>query len=73
MENVTDINQIKMAVLKKTAEYAYKGILLEKVDEIPFELIDGPKPRFRCCVYREREIIRQRVRLSMGKIPTGSH
>lgn len=73
MENVTDINQIKMAVLKKTAEYAYKGVLLEKVDEIPFELIDGPKPRFRCCVYREREIIRQRVRLSMGRIPTGSH
>lgn len=73
MENITDINQIKMAVLKKTAEYAYKGTLLEKADDIPFELISGPKPQFRCCIYREREIIRQRVRLSMGRVPSGSH
>ncbi len=73
MENVTDINQIKMAVLKKTAEYAYKGVLLEMAENIPFELIEGHKPKFRCCVYREREIIRQRVRLSMGRIPAGSH
>ncbi len=73
MENITDINQIKMAVLKKTAEYAYAGTLLEKAGDIPFELIDGPKPQFRCCIYREREIIRQRVRLSMGKVPAASH
>ncbi len=73
MENITDINQIKMAVLRKTAEYAYNGTLTQKADEIPFELISGPKPEFRCCIYREREIIRQRVRLSMGQIPAGSH
>ncbi len=73
MENITDINQIKTAVLKKTAEYAYKGILQEKAAEIPFELIKGPKPQFRCCIYREREIMRQRIRLSMGQIPAGSH
>ncbi len=73
MDNITDISQIKMEVLKKTAEYAYKGNLLQMADQIPFELIPGPKPEFRCCIYREREIMRQRVRLSMGKIPAGSH
>lgn len=73
MENITDINQIKMAVLKKTAQYSYEGILNEKVDFIPYELIDGLKPQFRCCIYREREIIRERVRLSMGKLPSTSH
>lgn len=73
MENITDINQIKMAVLKKTAEYAYKGILAQKAEEIPYELVKGPKPEFRCCIYREREIMRQRVRLSMGRIPAVTH
>ncbi len=35
----------------------------------PYDLIQGIKPQFRCCVYREREIIRQRVRMAMGKLP----
>lgn len=70
MENITDINQLKMEVLKKTAEYSYKGILEDKVDDIPYEIIKGIKPQFRCCVFREREIIRQRIRLAMGKLPS---
>ena len=32
-------------------------------------LIPGPTPQFRCCIYKEREIIRQRVRLAEGKAP----
>jgi len=73
MEKITDINQIKMAVLKKTAEYAYEGKLLEAIDDIPFEIIPGQKPQFRCCVYREREIMRQRLRLAMGRLPSSIH
>ena len=73
MENITDINQIKMAVLIKTAQYAFEGTLDEKQENIPYELTDPIKPNFRCCVYREREIIRQRVRLAMGRIPSNLH
>ena len=32
-------------------------------------MIPGPEARFRCCIYKEREIIRQRVRLAEGKCP----
>lgn len=73
MENITDINQIKMAVLQKIAEHAYDGVLEDKKDEIPYEITDPIKPSFRCCVYREREILRQRVRLGMGRLPAGLH
>ena len=72
MDEITDIIQIKNEVLKKVCEYAYEGTLEEHVDQIPFEIIKGITPRFRCCVYREREIIRQRVRLAMGKLPADS-
>ena len=54
MENITDINQIKMAVLIKTAQYAFEGTLDDKQENIPYELTDPIKPNFRCCVYRER-------------------
>jgi len=73
MENITDINQVKMEVLKKIAEYSYENTLLQKAENIPYELVPGPKPHFRCCIYREREILRQRVRLAMGKVPSNSH
>lgn len=73
MEQITDINQIKNAVLYKVAEYAYEGTLEDKMEGIPYELTDPIAPSFRCCVYREREILRQRVRLAMGRLPSDLH
>ena len=46
-----------------------KGTWISK-EEIPYKLIPGPQAQFRCCIYREREIIRQRVRLAEGLCPT---
>ena len=65
--------KIKYNVLHEVAKLAFSGELDEKRDEIPFKLIPGPKAQFRCCVYKEREIIRQRVRLAEGKCPSGMH
>ncbi len=59
----SDINEIKHDVLQRTAHYAYKGVLNESKEKIPYEIVSGRKPKFRCCIYREREIIRQRVAL----------
>ena len=68
----SDINDIKFEVFRKVARLAFEGTLEEKRDDIPYELIPGHKPIFRCCVYREREIIRQRIRLAEGKFPVDS-
>jgi len=65
--------KIKYNVLHEVAKLAFSGELEEKRDEIPFKLIPGPKAQFRCCVYKEREIIRQRVRLAEGKCPSDKH
>lgn len=69
MQEITDIVQIKHEVLKSVAQHAFAGKLYDDYETIPYELIRGIKPQFRCCVYREREIIRQRVRMAMGKLP----
>lgn len=63
----TDIKKIRYEVIKEVAKQAFAGNLDEKKDEIPYTIIPGIKPQFRCCVYKEREIIRERVRLAMGK------
>lgn len=62
--------ELKYEVLKRVAENEFNGTLnSETIDSIPFKIIPGTTPRFRCCVYKEREIIRQRVRLAMGNPP----
>lgn len=64
-----DTRQIKFEVLQSVAKHAFEETLWEHRDDIPFELIPGEQARFRCCVYKEREIIRERVRMAMGKTP----
>ena len=64
-----NVIKIKHDVLYEVAKLAFAGELEEKRDQIAFELIPGPTPQFRCCIYKEREIIRQRVRLAEGKAP----
>ena len=64
-----NVIKIKHKVLDMVAKLAFEGELDAKRDSIAFELIPGPTPQFRCCIYKEREIIRQRVRLAEGKAP----
>ena len=66
-----DAKQMKFEVLLRVAQLAYAGDLEEKSDSIPYDIIPGRVARFRCCVYREREILRERVILARGKhLPT---
>ncbi len=67
MYNDENVIKIKHDVLYEVAKLAFDGTLEEKRDFIPEKLIPGPVPQFRCCIYKEREIIRQRVRLAEGK------
>ena len=64
-----NVIKIKHDVLYEVAKLAFAGELDEKRDNIAMSLIPGPTPQFRCCIYKEREIIRQRVRLAEGKAP----
>lgn len=67
-----NVIKIKHDVLYEVAKLAFAEELEEKRDGIAQSLIPGPTPQFRCCIYKEREIIRQRVRLAEGKAP-GMH
>lgn len=67
MQYDNDAKQLKYRVLKIVAENEFKGTLEENLEKIPYEVIPGPLPEFRCCIYREREIIRERVTAARGK------
>lgn len=62
----TQIQYIKYKVLKETAILAWKDELLEHILDIPYKAIPGTTPTMRCCVYKERAIVAERVKLAMG-------
>lgn len=61
--------RIKHDVLSAVAKLAFEGNLEQERDHLPEKLIPGPQAQFRCCIYKEREIIRERVRLACGESP----
>ncbi len=67
MQYDNDAKELKYKVLSKVAELCYEDRLEEKRDQVPYDIIPGPLPTFRCCIYREREIIRERVTAACGQ------
>ena len=65
----SDSSQFKFDVLVEVAREAFDNDLSEeKVNAKAKQLVQLGGERFRCCVYKEREVLRQRVRLAMGKM-----
>ena len=58
--------QIKHEVMYEVAKLAFEGKLEEERDHIPMKLIPGPKPQFRCCIYKERAVVEERIALGLG-------
>lgn len=62
----TKVQHLKYKVLRKVARQAWNETLLEKLVDIPKIIVPGKTPTMRCCVYKERAILGERVKLAMG-------
>lgn len=62
----TKVQHLKYKVLREVAREAWNNTLLENALDIPKKIIPGNTPTMRCCVYKERAIIADRVKLAMG-------
>lgn len=62
----TKVQHLKYKVLREVARKAWDDTLLEKVLDIPKEIVPGKTPTMRCCVYKERAILGERVKIAMG-------
>ena len=62
----TKVQHLKYKVLREVAREAWAGTLLENVMDIPAKVVPGTTPTMRCCIYKERAILGERVKLAMG-------
>ena len=61
----TKVQVLKYKVLRQVARLAWNDELGNVVD-IPKMIVPGKIPTMRCCVYKERAILAERVKLAMG-------
>ncbi len=62
----TKVQHLKYKVLREVARQAWNDTLLENILEIPKIIVPGNTPTMRCCVYKERAILGDRVKVAMG-------
>lgn len=62
----TKVQHLKYKVLREVARLAWDGTLLENLIDIPKTIIPGNVATHRCCVYKERAILGERVKIAMG-------
>ncbi len=62
----TKVQHLKYKVLREVARLAFEDKLLENLLDIPEKLVPGKEPTMRCCVYKERAILGERVKIAMG-------
>ncbi|MDO4199036.1 MAG: 4Fe-4S dicluster domain-containing protein [Erysipelotrichaceae bacterium] len=69
----TKVQYLKYQVLREVAKFAWEDTLAENVLGIPESIVPGRKPTMRCCVYKERAILTERVKIAMGNYKDNDH
>ena len=68
--NDKSIVDLKHHIIREICRLAWDdAITHENREKIVYSVSPGPKPQYRCCIYKEREIVRGRIRLAMGQSP----
>lgn len=62
----TKVQHLKYKVLREVARLAWNDTLLDHVLDIPMSIVPGKTSTMRCCVYKERAILSERVKIAMG-------
>ena len=62
----TKVQYLKYQVLREVAREAWNDTLLQNLMDIPKNIVPGNEATTRCCVYKERAILAERVKIAIG-------
>src|SRR5690349_7820057 len=66
----TQLKEFKYLVLKEVISLVLNDKLNKnELDKIPYKIIDRKNAEYRCCVYRERAILYEKMQLATGSLP----
>lgn len=62
----TKVQHLKYKVLREVARHAFEDRLLECYNDIPGIIVHGKTATMRCCVYKEKAIVAERIKMAIG-------
>ncbi|MDO5559017.1 MAG: 4Fe-4S dicluster domain-containing protein [Oscillospiraceae bacterium] len=62
----TQVQYLKYKILRDVAKHAFDDQLINCYTDIPKSIVKGPNSTMRCCIYKERAIVEERVNLALG-------
>ncbi len=63
----TQVRRMRKRIFKEVANLAYQSKnLKDDMEALPYKIVDYDEPEYRENIYRERAIVRERIRLAMG-------
>lgn len=62
----TKVQNLKYLVLREVAKHAWNNNLQDAPIDVPKTIVPGKKSNMRCCVFKERAILLERVKMAMG-------
>lgn len=63
----TQVQYLKYKVLREVARHAWNdSLVFEHFNDIAKTVVKGKEPTMRCCIYKERAIVSERIKLACG-------
>ncbi|MEG2676158.1 MAG: ferredoxin, partial [Clostridia bacterium] len=62
----TRIQMLKYRVISEVIKAFDNGDMSKIFIDIPKAVSPGPKPTLRCCIYKERAVTQERIRMALG-------
>ncbi len=67
---VTEVSKIRRKIYTAIARWTAQGQLVERINDLPDDLIKEFEIRYRCCEHKEKAILKERIRIALGLSPT---
>ncbi len=63
--DTTQVTEFRRGVLRHIAEYTWNDCLPDRVYDILYKTVRDNTPRVRCCVHKERAVLKNRVQMAL--------
>lgn len=61
----TQVTNFRREVLRRIAKYTWNDCLPEHIYDILYEVVTDSTPRVRCCVHKERAVLKNRIQMAL--------
>jgi len=66
---ISEVVKIKRKIYIELARQVLEGTIEDKIQSIPYKIVRKKDERYRCCIHKERAIVKERIKLALGFDP----